>query len=121
MVFRVVLAKSSAFRRSVAAAFEFARTGPIASIACCASASIFGLFTQSVLLLAIVVIPSFLRATEPLGIRSFTSFSQHIQESDRMSTFVTYHTKSASALGVLRNAFTIREAAVSATIRKHHP
>ena len=86
MVFRVVLAKSSAFRRSVAGAFEFVRTGPIASIACCASASIFGLFTQSVLLLAIVVIP-FFEQRNSLRTRSFTSFSQHIQESDRMSTF----------------------------------
>jgi len=86
MVFRVVLAKSSAFRRSVAGAFEFARTGPMASIACCASASIFGLFTQSVLLLAIVVIP-FFEQRNSLRTRSFTSFSQHIQESDRMSTF----------------------------------
>jgi len=96
MTFRVVLAKSSAFRRSVAGASEFARTGPIASIAFCASWSIVAFFTQGVVLLAIVVIPSFLRATEPFGIRSFTSFSQHIQESDRVSTVATHTTPTRS-------------------------
>ena len=62
--FRVELARSSAFRRSVAGASEFERTGPIASIAFCAIASISAFLTQGVVvvvvLLAIVVIPSFL-------------------------------------------------------------
>jgi hypothetical protein len=55
----VLLAKSSAFRRSVVGASEFARTGAMASRAFCAAASIFDLSGQGVALLAIVIIPFF--------------------------------------------------------------
>lgn len=109
MTFRVVLAKSSAFRRSVAGAFEFARTGAMALIAFCASVVIFALFSQSVLLLAIV---GFLSSSNgvPQESEAFIFF-ERIQETDRMSTFgsigvsaaIREHTRSRMLMAIFKS------------------